>query len=85
VTKQLALEYKRAGKKAKGEILDTVFQLTGYNRSYTARVLHERAEPKVLGKERWGKAMITLVEDERTKEKRSRKRNEKYGRDVFVA
>lgn len=48
VTKQLALEYKRAGKKAMGKILDTVIQLTRYNRSYAARVLREWAKPKVL-------------------------------------
>ena len=86
VTKQLAFEYKRAGKKAKGKILDTVLQLTGYNRSYAARVLRERAKPRVLGKGRKGKVAITLVEDERTKrKKRSRKRKRKYDRDVFVA
>ena len=37
VTKQLAVEYKRAGKKVKGRILDTVIELTGYNRSYASR------------------------------------------------
>jgi len=36
VTKQLALEYKRAGKKKKEKILDSVLQLTDYNRSYAA-------------------------------------------------
>jgi len=86
VTKQLALEYKRAGKQAKGKILDTVIQLTGYNRSYAARVLRERAKPRVLGKGRKGKVAITLVEDERTKrKKRSRRRKRKYDKDVFVA
>jgi len=33
VTKQLALKYKRARKKEKGKILDTVIELAGYNRS----------------------------------------------------
>ena len=37
VTQQLALEYRRATKKEKGEILDSVIQLTQYNRSYAAR------------------------------------------------
>jgi len=36
VTKQLALDYKRAGKKEKGKILDTVIELKGYNRSHTS-------------------------------------------------
>ena len=86
VTKQLALAYKRAGKKAKGKILDTVLQLTGYNRSYVARVRRERAKPKVVGKGRKDKVAITLVEDERTKrKKRSRRRKRKYNKDVFVA
>jgi len=60
VTKQLALDYKRAGKKEKGKILDTVIELKGYNRSYTSRVLRERAKPRVLGKGRRGKVRITL-------------------------
>jgi len=46
VTKQLALSYKRAGKKEKGKILDTVIELTGYNRSYASRVLRQRARPR---------------------------------------
>jgi len=37
VTRQLALEYKRATKKEKGEILDSVIQSTQYNRSYAAQ------------------------------------------------
>jgi len=32
VTRQMALEYKRATKAQKGDILDTLIQLTGYNR-----------------------------------------------------
>jgi len=39
VTKQLALEYKRAAKKRNVEILDLLFQMTEYNRSYASRVL----------------------------------------------
>jgi len=46
VTKQLALEYKRAPKKEKGRILDTLIDLAGYNRSYAARVLRQRARLK---------------------------------------
>jgi len=86
VTKQLALSYKRAGKKEKGKILDTVIELTGYNRSYASRVLRQRAKPKVVGKGRRGKVKITLVEDERTKRKRPpRRRPRKYDRQVVVA
>jgi len=86
VTKQLALSYKRAGKKEKGKILDTVIELTGYNRSYASRVLRQRAKPKIVGKGRRGKVKITLVEDERTKRKRPpRKRQRKYDKQVVVA
>jgi len=86
VTRQLALNYKRARKKEKGKILDTVIELTGYNRSYAARVLRERAKPRVLGKGRRGKVQVTLVEDERTKrKKRARRRSKKYDKDVFAA
>jgi len=46
VTKQLALEYKQATKKEKGKILDSVIQLTQYNRSYAAWVLRQRASPR---------------------------------------
>ena len=86
VTKQLALTYKRTGKKEKGKILDTVIELAGYNRSYASRVLRERAKPRVLGKGRRGKVQITLVEDERTKrKKKQRRRPRKYDKEVVVA
>ena len=85
VTKQLALKYKRARKKEKGKILDTVIDLAGYNRSYAARVLRERAKPKVLGRVRKGGRTITLVEDERTKRKKKRRRPRKYDKEVVVA
>jgi len=56
-------------------------ELTGYNRSYAARVLRQRAKPKVLGKLRDGGIEVTLVEDERTKRrKRTRSRPRKYGK-----
>jgi transposase InsO family protein len=84
VTKQLALEYKRAGKKRKGEILDSVIQLTDYNRSYAARVLRERSRPRVLGRLKRDGVNITLVEDERAK-KKPKKRPRKYDKEVFVA
>ena len=37
VTKQLALECKRARKKKKGKILDTVVELSGYNPNYLTK------------------------------------------------
>lgn len=86
VTKQLALEYKRARKKKKGKIIDSVIQLTDYNRSYAARVLRWRARPKVLGRGKVGGVNITLVADERKRKKKKRKkRTRKYDKPVFVA
>ena len=86
VTKQLALEYKRAAKKQKGEILDSVIQLTGYNRSYAARVLRQRAKYSIVGHGVVNGVKVTLVEDERTKRRKKRRnRPSKYGRDVLVA
>ena len=86
VTKQLALSYQRASKGKRGEILDWLVELTGYNRSYAARVLRQRAKPKVLGRLRAGGVNITLVEDERTKRrKRRRSRPRRYGQEVLEA
>ncbi len=86
VTKQLAHNYNRAGKMQKGKILDVLIQLTGYNRSYAARVLRQRAKPKILGRLKDGEVTSTLVEDERAKRKRrTRSRPRKYGKEVFVA
>jgi len=48
ITRQMALEYKRATKTQKGKILDTLIRLTGYNRSYAARVLGQRARYVVV-------------------------------------
>jgi hypothetical protein len=85
VTKQLALEYKRATKKEKGKILDSLIQLTQYNRSYAARVLRRRARLVVLGRGSVDGVKVTLVEDERTKRrKKRRKRQKTYGKDVLV-
>ena len=85
VTKQLALEYKRATKKEKGKILDSVIQLTQYNRAYAARVLRRRARATVLGRGTAGGVRVTLVEDERTKRrKKPRNRPREYGQEVLV-
>jgi len=85
VTRQLAVEYKRATKKQKGRILDTLTELTGYNRSYAARVLRQRARTTVVGRGVVDGVKVTLVEDERTKRKKKRKRQRIYGKDVLVA
>jgi transposase InsO family protein len=86
VTKEMALKYKRATKKQKGVILDTLTELTGYNRSYAARVLRRRARTVVLGRGVVDGVKVTLIEDERTKRrKKRRKRRRTYGRDVLVA
>jgi hypothetical protein len=50
VTKQLALDYKRATKKNKGRILDSLVRLAEYNRSYAARVLRHRVTANVLAR-----------------------------------
>ena len=86
VTRQLAMEYKRATKKQKGCILDTLTELAGYNRSYAARVLRQRAKYVVLGRGVARGVKVTLVEDERTKRKRKkRKRSRVYDKKVFAA
>ncbi|MGB2984149.1 MAG: DDE-type integrase/transposase/recombinase [Candidatus Bipolaricaulia bacterium] len=85
VTKQMALGYKRATKRQKGAILDTLTELAGYNRSYAARVLRRRARTVVLGRGVVDGVKVTLVEDERTKRRKKRKRRRTYGKDVLVA
>ncbi len=87
VTRQMALEYKRATKGQKGKILDTLIQLTGYSRSYAARVLRERARYVIVGQGVVHGTKVTLVEDERTRPKKKRKRRRKklYDRDVLRA
>jgi hypothetical protein len=86
VTKQMALKYKRATKKQKGAILDTLTELTGYNRSYAARALRQRARYVILGRGVVRGVKVTLVEDERTKcRKKRRKRSKTYDREILVA
>ncbi len=43
ITRQMALQYKRATRTQNGDILDTLIRLTGYPRSYAARPLMDRA------------------------------------------
>ena len=87
VTRQMAMEYKKATKGRKGIILDTLIQLTGYNRSYAARMLRERARYVVVGRGVVNGVKVTAVEDERTrpKNKRKRKRKKTYDKDVLHA
>ena len=85
VTREMATEYKRATKKQKGKILDTLTGLTGYNRSYAARVLRKGARDVVLGRGVVDGVKVTLVQDERTKRKKKRKRRRTYDKDVLVA
>ena len=42
VSKEMAQRYRRAGKRERGLMLDELCALTGYNRSYAARLLRER-------------------------------------------
>jgi hypothetical protein len=43
ITKEMARRYVRAGKRERGLMLDELCALTGYNRSYAARLLRSRA------------------------------------------
>jgi hypothetical protein len=84
VTREMALEYKRATKKRKGEILGLLVGLTEYNRSYAARVLRQRAREVVLGTGRVGGVKFTLVEDQRSRRNKRRKRPRVYGKEVLA-
>jgi transposase InsO family protein len=84
VTRELGLEYKRATKKRKGEILDSLVGLTEYNRSYAARVLRQRSREVVIGSGRVGDVRFTLVEDQRSRRKKRRTRPRVYGKEVLA-
>ena len=84
VTRELAVEYRRATKKRKGEILDSLVRLTAYNRSYAARVLRQRSRDVAIGSGHVGTARFRLVEDERSPRKKRRQRPRRYGKDVLV-
>ena len=85
VTREMALEYKHATKKRKGEILDSLVGLTEYNRSYAARVLRQRSRDVVVGSGRVGDVKFTLVEDQRSWRKKRRKRPRGgYGKEVLA-
>jgi len=84
VTREMALEYKHATKKRKGEILDSLVGLTEYNRSYAARVLRQRSREVVVGSGRVGEVKFTLVEDQRSRRKKRRRRPRVYGKEVLA-
>jgi len=46
VTRKLAEEYRRASKRRKGEVLDTLCSITGYNRDHAARLLRAGPVPR---------------------------------------
>jgi hypothetical protein len=85
VTREMALEYKRATKKRKGEILDSLVGLTEYNRAYAARALRQRSREVVLGTGRFGGSKVTVVADQRSRWRKRRRRSRVYGQDVLVA
>ena len=43
ITREMAHRYRRAGKRERGLMLDELCALSGYNRSYAARLLRNRA------------------------------------------
>ncbi len=52
VTRKLADRYRRASKKEKGEVLDTLCEITGYNRDHAARLLRAGPPPRKKKKKR---------------------------------
>lgn len=86
VTRQIALRYKKAGKKEKGIILDEMTKITEYNRSYASRVLKQKAKPKIVKKMKIRDLNVVLFEDRRRKKrKRNRSKARRYGKEVFKA
>ena len=72
VTKQLAEKYLHSTRKEKGAILDQLIELAGYNRSYAARILRQRAGTVKGIKMKCGKGQVTLVPDKRTRRRKPR-------------
>lgn len=79
VVVQAAKKYRRASKKDKGEILDSLVNLTGYNRAYASYLLGLSGK-KVLVKGPDGK-VYRLVADPKAKKGRGRKKA--YGPEVL--
>jgi len=82
LTAEIQDRYNKATKKVKGRILDEFCQVTGYNRTYAARILRLMAG-KVIGYQRSGGRKIKYVIGKRKKKRRSRPRI--YTHDVFLA
>ncbi|MGF3499658.1 MAG: transposase, partial [Candidatus Methanosuratincola sp.] len=81
VVVEAAKKYRQASKKGKGEILDSLVNLTGYNRAYASYLLGLCVK-KVLVKGSDGK-VYRLVAD--PKAKKTRRRKKAYGQDVLAA
>ena len=81
ITRELQDKYKKATKKKKTALLDYFTSLTGYNRSYAARVLRAY-RGKVLGYVKVGSRRIKYVIGKNKKTKRKKKKI--YGYDVFL-
>jgi hypothetical protein len=52
VTMRLATRYRRAGRREKGEILDTLCEITGYSRGHAARLLRAGPAPRTQQRRR---------------------------------
>ena len=74
LTAEIQNRYNKANKKVKGRILDEFCQVTGYNRTYAARILRLMVG-KVLGYSRSGGRKIKYVIGKR---KRKRKKGPGY-------
>ena len=82
LTAEIQNRYNKATKKVKGRILDEFCQVTGYSRTYAARILR-LSTGKVIGYARSGGRKIKYVIGKRKKKRRSRPRI--YTHDVFLA
>ncbi|MCK4241494.1 MAG: transposase, partial [Candidatus Atribacteria bacterium] len=78
ITKELRDRYQRASKKEKTMMLDEFIRLTGYNRSYAARVLRIK---RVLGYLNIAGKRIKYVADKKIK----REKKKFYDKEVFIA
>ena len=83
VSRQVALRYKKAGKKEKGIILSEFTRTTGYNRSYAARVLRQKAKVKIVRQIKTRGFNVVVFEDgRRKKSKQKRIKAKKYDQKV---
>ncbi|MEW6081436.1 MAG: hypothetical protein AB1576_06640 [Bacillota bacterium] len=80
VVVEAAKKYRRASKKEKGDILDSLVTLTGYNRAYASYLLGLCVK-KVLVRGSDGKVYRLVAGP---KAKKSRRREKAYGQDVLA-